>query len=191
MKNKLIMVVGILIALLVLLLGGTWVYRLLNPTVPTSALTPNPFGGLTASTTPAGVSTGSMELKTQDGSNVLVTDFIHSGETASDVENQGSYVLAGSLGYCLGNGVCPSGASTTEYNITYDSQYQSFNVALLKEPLGQSRLDAEQFLTQRLGISATQLCTLNYNVGTPYWVNQQFSGVNLGFSSCLSAVKLP
>ena len=131
-----------------------------------------------------------MTIPTHGGS-AVVEDFIHNGETWSDVVNPGSYILAGSTGYCLANGVCPSGATTTDFKITYESGTSFFNIVLLKEPLGAMRQEAERFLKSRLGLSEQNMCLLNYFVGTPYNVNPTYAGTNLGFSFCPGATVLP
>lgn len=144
------------------------------------------FGAATSST-----GTAMMSLVTQNGE-IAVTDFINNGETVADIENPGSYVLAGSLGYCLADGTCPSGAPTTDYNITFNEKTHFFNIVLLNEPLGTIRLAAERFIVSRLGgIGEQEACSLKYYVGTPYWVNSAYDNKNLGFSFCPGATVLP
>ena len=116
---------------------------------------------------------------------------MHNGESWADIQNPGSYILAGSAGYCLADGTCPHGASTDEFNISYNSASSFFNIVLLKEPLGATRVATEQFLGDRLGLSEQDMCVLNYFVGTPYYVSENFSGKNLGFSFCPGATTLP
>lgn len=135
--------------------------------------------------------TSTITIAGQDNASLEVRDFIHNGETIQDVVNPGNYVLAGSLGYCLADGTCPKAADTSTFSISYDEKNASFGIVLLKEPLGETRLAAEAFLSSRLGISRAQLCSLNYYIGTPYWVNEQFSAHNLGFSLCPDATTLP
>ena len=118
-------------------------------------------------------------------------DFIHNGETVADTVNPGTYVLAGSLGYCLADGSCPSGAPTTSFAISYDEKIRFFNIVLLEEPLGVTRFEAEQFLANRLGLSREQLCSLDYSIGAPYWINDAYADKNLGFSMCKGATPLP
>lgn len=144
--------------------------------------------------TPGGSGTttpNQMVLSSAEGKAIITKDFIHNGETIADVMNPGSYQLAGSLGYCLANGTCPGGATSTDFNISYNGTTQFFNIVLLKEPLSLSRNAAEQFLGTLLGISNDQLCSLKYFVGTPYYVNSFYSGKNLGFSFCPGATVLP
>lgn len=142
-----------------------------------------------SSGTPATIA--SRSLITQSGETVTVNDFIRNGETVPDAVNPGSYILAGSLGYCLSDGSCPTGAKSDSFNVSYNEKTHFFNVILLTEPLGTGRLEAEQFIMARLGISEQQACSLNYYVGTPYWVNEAYAGKNLGFSFCPGATALP
>lgn len=135
--------------------------------------------------------TGTLSFTTRSGVVVTVKDFIHNGETVTDVQNPGSYVLAGSLGYCLADGTCPRGAVTEEFSISYSEKTHLFNIVLLTEPLGEIRHKTEQFLVGRLGLTEQQLCSLDYTVGAPYWVNEAYDSKNLGFSFCPGATKLP
>ena len=132
-----------------------------------------------------------ISFATPSGVTVTVKDFIHNGETVPDVQNPGSHVLAGSLGYCLADGSCPRGAPTTNFSVSYNEKTHFFNIVLLKEPLGAVRLEAERFLIDRLGITEQQACSLNYSIGAPYWVNETYDDKNLGFSFCTGATKLP
>ncbi len=132
-----------------------------------------------------------LSLKTQYNGSLSVRDFLHNGETAADPVNKGMYLLAGSAGYCLPDGTCPKGADSEHFSITYNQKGDFFNIVLLQEPLGAVRREAEAFLEERLGISGEILCTLNYFVGVPYFVNSTFSDRNLGFSFCKVATQLP
>lgn len=153
-----------------------------NPTTtsPSGTIFPSSFSA-----------TSTVTIAGQDSTAIEVRDFVHNGETIQDVVNPGNYVLAGSLGYCLADGTCPKAADTQAFSISYDEKSASFGIVLLKEPLGETRLAAEAFLSSRLGISRAQLCSLTYYIGTPYWVNEQFSANNLGFSLCPDATTLP
>lgn len=143
-----------------------------------------------ASTSTGSQTAPSISIDTQAGS-ATVLDFIHNGVTWADAENQGSYLLAGSAGYCLSNGTCPGGASTTDFSISYNSSTSFFNIVLLTEPISRARSEAELFLESQLGIQPQALCTLKYFVGTPYYVNTFYAGKNLGFSFCPGATVLP
>ncbi len=175
------------LALITLVIVGIKLLLPAKPVHPPSQTT-LPEAGPNNTNTTAGA--GTMTVKAKLGP-VVVTDFIHNGLTGPDTQNPGTYYLAGSPGYCLSDGTCPHGASATEFNITYDTKAQFFTIALVAEPLGTIRGKAERFLLNTLGISETQLCTLNYYVGTVSALNEQFAGRNLGFSFCPNATVLP
>ena len=123
---------------------------------------------------------------------VATLDFINNGITGADPQNPGTYYLAGSA--CVPQATypgCPSGASTTSFDIKYDAGPQFFTVTLLAEPLGAARDEAERFMLNALGTTGDKLCTLYYYVGTTEDINPQFTGKNLGFSSCPGATALP
>ena len=159
---------------------------------------PQPTPGLpvASSTTPGtdGSSqpgTAQISVATRSGGAIAVADFIHNGETVADVVNPGSFVLAGSLGYCLADGSCPTGAPADSFTISYNENTHFFNVVLLTEPIGAARREAEQFFISRLGIVPQQACGLIYSIGAPYWVNTTYDDRNLGFSFCPGATVLP
>lgn len=122
---------------------------------------------------------------------IETNDFIHNGTTVQDAENPGQYYLAGSIGYCTPDGVCPTGAPSDEYHIVYFSQDRYFVIALLQEPLGKARLDAEQFLQNTLGINKTAMCAMKYYLSTQADTNANYAGKNLLFSFCPGATPLP
>ncbi len=158
-----------------------------TPTLPiagSATSSPDGFG-----TTP--LATGKTSMGVQGGGTLVVTDFIHNGETIADTVNPGLYVLAGDLGYCLADGSCPTAASTSDFKVSYNSKTNFFTIVLLKEPLGAVRLAAEQFVSSRLSIVGQQACGLHYSIGAPYWVNTLYDSKNLGFSFCPGATVLP
>ena len=132
-----------------------------------------------------------MTLAAQDGSTIVVHDFIHNGVTIPDTANTGQYLLAGNLGYCFSDPQQCQAAPSSDFNVYYNSTRQSFIIALTKQPIGQARLDMEQFMLATLGITQQQMCGLNYFVGVTKYINAQFSGKNLGFSFCPGATVLP
>lgn len=122
------------------------------------------------------------------GGAIQTVDFINDPTTVKDPINSSYYYL----GYHVNEGVPDQTASDNPpYTITYISETQYFNVALLQEPIGIIRKEAQQYLMARLGISQDQMCQLNYTVSVPNRVNSQFSGRNLGFSFCPGATPLP
>lgn len=118
-----------------------------------------------------------MTVATQNGSAIAANDFIHNGVTTPDPSNAGNYYLTGS--------------STNGYAIGYRVTSQFFTIALEQEPLGETRVAAENFLLSALGINKSQACGLNYYVGTDVYVNNLYAGKNLGFSFCPGATALP
>lgn len=122
---------------------------------------------------------------------VVIKDFIHNGVTGADPQNKGLYFVAGSPGYCMPDGTCPGGASSTDFNVVYDSDLQFFTVTLLAEPIGQVRTATEQFMLQTLGVSQNDLCALHYYLGTIKGLNDAYADRNLGFSFCPGATVLP
>jgi hypothetical protein len=125
------------------------------------------------------------------GTGVVATDFIHNRVTLKDEANPGGYLLAGNFGYCYPDiGRCQAGPEVP-YSVYFDTVYQTFTITLIREPIGQARLDAEAFLERTLGLRKDQLCALNYSVNVTRYVNEQFTGRNLGFSFCPGAAVLP
>lgn len=184
-----IIIVAILLgALLALILGGT------SPdqptpgqpvTLPESGTTDIPLGkGL-----PSGP--GTMTIADFEGRPIVTNDFINNGVTIPDGANKGRYLLAGQLGYCVEDPAPCRAGTETDFNIYYDSQDEAFTIALLAEPLGQTRLGIQTYLARTLGIGEQDMCRLEYYVGTPSDVNSFFTGKNLGFSFCPGATRLP
>lgn len=131
------------------------------------------------------------QLMLATGEQILVNDFIANGVTFEDPANTGSYYLAGKLDYCLEDGTCPD-TKTPEFSILYLEDGQNLIVSLNEEPLRDSRLKAERYLMEALGISRQQMCSLSYTVGTTVSVNEVYGSItNLGFSFCPDAVQLP
>jgi hypothetical protein len=126
----------------------------------------------------AGVSSGGIKT----------LDFINDPTTVKDPINPGYYYL----GYHVASGVSdPTATDNPPYIIAYISATKYFNIALLQEPIGPVRMEAEQYLMMRLGISHGQMCQLDYMVSVPVQVNSQYAGTNLGFSFCPGAIPLP
>lgn len=136
-----------------------------------------PTSGSANTTVPGG--TVSMTLPTPGGAVLHTKNFLASPETKADSVNTGYYYL----GY--------SASESAPYLIQYIAATNYFNIELLREPLGATRKAAETYLMSALGVSAEELCSLDYTVGTPNSVNSTYAGTNLGFSFCPDAVKLP
>ena len=147
-------------------------------TLPVSgSVTPTPTASTNPSLATSPQTLQTMILATQSGTTVVASDFIHNNVTLPDPSNDGNYYLTGS--------------STSGFAIGYRTPAQFFTIALEQEPIGQTRIAAENFLLSTLGISQNQLCSLNYYVGTDVHTNSLYAGKNLGFSFCPGATVLP
>jgi hypothetical protein len=127
----------------------------------------------------------------QNGAQITTNDFVNNGTTIPDASNPGRYLLAGDLEYCVRDPQKCRAGTDMSYNVYYDSTTGAFTIALKEEPLGATRTRMEQFLLQTLGSTQSEMCTLNYWVGTTVYVNDYYSGKNLGFSFCPGATPLP
>lgn len=162
--------------------------------VPGTTTTLPVSGSITSVPSGSGMSSGvvpTFPLTTQTGSTVSALDFINNGVTIPDTANPGGYLLAGNLGYCLSDPQKCQAAPETNFSVYYLSGPKSFLIDLTEEPIGQARLGMEQFMLKTLGITEQQMCSLNYLVGVTRYVNEQYTGKNLGFSFCPGATLLP
>jgi len=123
------------------------------------------------------------------GGDIAVRDFISDDTTFNDPSNPDVYFIARSSIECYPD--CGPGASQSAFNISYFKPTRSFTIAILEEPIGQSRIDAENYLMNVLGITSTQMCELDQYTSTDTQTNPAFAGIPLGFSFCPGAIKLP
>lgn len=145
-------------------------------------------GAVPPAATSSAVRTVSLAVK---GGTVAANDFINNGTTIPDAANAGRYLLAGDLGFCPTDPQKCQAGPVVGFNIYYDSEHQSFNIALVVEPIGQTRLAMQQYLGTVLGLTEAQMCSLNYLASVPLSINEQYAGKNLGFSFCPGATPLP
>ena len=118
-------------------------------------------------------------LPTTDGGYVAVLNFLANADTVSDPLIEGYYNVGGFT------------TIKEPFMIIYITATKYFNIELLQEPIGHSRELAEQYLKQRLGISTSEMCRLNYSIGAPSSVSGLYGGAELGFSFCPGATVLP
>lgn len=182
----------LIIAIIVLLLGIiiaslVWSFFFAPKPTPTTPDTPVtlPAGGNVNvtpvdQTTTQPTNTPLLTVSTQDGATIEVNDFTKNSLTTPDRSNADNYRLTG-------DALVP----TTNFDAYYIGSSKAFVITLTKEPLGQARLDMEQFMVSTLGIGEQQLCSLNYYVGTTRYINERYSTKNLGFSFCPGATVLP
>lgn len=185
--NRIWTIVGIIV-LIGIIGGATW-YLLREP----AAQTPNTNTPDVSFPTASGVNGGStttsggiptFSVPARQGNGVSVRDFRgDAGVTANAYDNQGYYLLSGNPE--------PAAGQDDPYEIHYSAFDGSFGIQLNTEPLGRMRLEAEQKLMGMLGISPADMCRLNYVVAVQADLNETYRGVNLGFSFCPGAVKLP
>lgn len=176
MKRSLIIAIILLLALVAI---GIFFFVRSNTNTSSNG---GSYGLLPGSNTSLPSSDGStprISIKGADGKEILVKNFLVLPEVKEDSDNTGYY----NLGYQ------PNEAAP--YRISYISETTFFNIALLQEPIGQTRLQAETFLSNILGLSKEEMCGLNYSISVPNSVSSNYSGMNLGFSFCPGAVKLP
>lgn len=128
-----------------------------------------------------------MSVAAQNGTMTTI-NFLSEASTTKDPINSGYYYLGPHPYEGVGSATT---TASPPYMITYIASTQYFIIALLREPIGSVRLQMQSYLLDYLGITASEACNLNYMVSVPYWVNQTFSGRNLGFSFCPGAVVLP
>ena len=193
MNIKFVMVIAVIVGILAL--AFVWFFFLhpsAQTTTPQQQSVTFPSSG-TVTTNPSSTASGAstMLVGSLSGNAIVTSDCIHNGTTIPDTANAGHYLLAGNLGYCVSDPQKCQAGPTTDFNVFYDSTNGSFTVALLKEPLGQVRVEMEQFLMQTLGITQEDMCRLNYYVGTTSSVNPRYDSKNLGFSFCPGATALP
>jgi len=196
MNTKLVLWIGI-VFFGTIVVGVVW--YLMSPSTVVTQQSPStatlPISGsasfpVTSSGSDTEAPVSKMDLTLQDGTSVIVNDFIHNKITLPDIANAGWYMLAGNLGYCLSDQQKCQAASAADYTVSYNSAQQSFLITLA-EPIGQARLSMEAFMIKTLGLTEQQLCNINYLVSVTRYVNTQYAGKNLGFSFCPGAVKLP
>jgi hypothetical protein len=189
------------IVLLIVLIGLVFALIQHNQPAPsnTTASSTNPFPisgnssqnttGSNGTTSGSSGNTGLYSVENTMGGTILTKNFMNNSSTVVDPNNKDDSYLAGAPAYCT-NTSCPP-APTEDYYILYRQSSKAFIIGLLNEPLGQSRLEAQQFLMNALGITQTQMCDLNYYVLTTGDVNPVYTGKNLGFSFCPGATALP
>lgn len=186
MNKKMVIIGGVVLVVLIALVA---VLTLLQKEQPAPIEEPTTFP--TGSTTTSGGEPGGtnpnarLVIKGVTGDSIITRDFLKLSTTVADPSNEGYYQL--------GNHFPLPGESATEdpnYVITYIAATQYFNVVLYKEPLARSRIEAEQYLMQTLGISRERMCFLSYTLSTPNSVNEYYTGRNLGFSFCPGSIPL-
>lgn len=89
-----------------------------------------------------------------------------------------------------------AGSYESNYLISYlpynaENSQIEFNILLNALPLSKARLEAEDVLRAKLGVTNQELCKMNVSVYVFKWVDENYAGENLGLSFCKNAVPLP
>lgn len=185
-KTLLVIIIFAGVAVTALLVGVGWYFSKNTnpPTQPTvtnsttSGSIPSNNTVTTGSVPTPGTTQTALSVQGINGATIAIKDFIHASSTVVDPNNQGQYFLNNT----------GKQKSVVPYNILYVAADQSFTIALLQEPIGDSRRQAESALQNSLGISESDMCNLRYRVLVSHSVNSYYSGKNLGFSFCPDAI---
>lgn len=121
---------------------------------------------------------GEIEIVIDEAQSITISDVRTDPETYH--MGNGTYSLTGFL----------NNTPETQFNITFTEADGSFAVALIKEPLAESRKAAEAFLQEKLKVAPETLCELSIYVGVPISINAALSKGNLGISYCPGAFPL-
>ena len=193
MKNSTLWIAGsVLLILTVVIIVGAYLFfaQVRQPVGPEETV-PGTYFPTSGGISGGGSTTQTRSLTLAGGERIVVKDFLANGITFKDPANDGAYYLAGKLEYCLEDGTCPD-TKTPDFSILYQEADQSFSISLNDEPLKASRLLAERYLREALGMSEGEMCELRYSLGTTVSVNEAYGSItNLGFSFCEGAVALP
>jgi hypothetical protein len=127
-----------------------------------------------------------LTIQGRGGEKFTVPNFFQSGVAKEDVMNKGTYYL----GNVLPVDITP-GFKMPSYTVTYYPSSHYFNVVLYTKPLRQARNDAETFLRKTLNMQLSNLCSLDYSVSVPGFVDKEYTSRDLRFSACPSATPLP
>ncbi|MFZ1987989.1 MAG: hypothetical protein WAV21_03100 [Minisyncoccia bacterium] len=122
-----------------------------------------------------------IDLTNEDGTTIQVKNFKLNPLVTKDPNNPKAYNFAGAN----------PALTKPPYHSFYIDSDESFHIALYIEPLGAYRVQAEQDLMGKLGLSEQNMCLLKYVVAVGPGVNDTYVGKNLGFSFCPGATKLP
>lgn len=174
--------IGIVVALMLI---GLIAWILLGTTVPPPVIDPIPVDQF-PSGTGALPSDDILTVATTKGA-LRVRNFLADEETVADPVNKGYYYLGNHFPF---DGDFASTTLSVPYTITYIESTQYFNISLFAEPISKSRMEAEKYLLDHVGITKEQMCILNYMVSVPNFVSPLFAGDSLGFSFCPGAIEI-
>ncbi len=183
MKNTLI----IIALIIVLVLGVLIFFQLRNPSGTPHVPNGNGPDGTSFPVPDDEPGKETVSLSGSSGEVLTVKNFLSDTTTVKDPVNDGYY----NLGYHTFSSISkPPATPNPPYTITFVADTNFFNITLLAEPIGAYRQQAEEYLRGHLGISEADMCRLKYTLAVPGFVNENYSGSNLGFSFCPGSVPL-
>ena len=77
------------------------------------------------------------------------------------------------------------------FEIQYSEPEGTISVFLYREPLGETRRSAASYLTQKFGLTETDLCRVVTDVRVSPYVNALYAGKGIGLPRCRGSVVLP
>lgn len=172
--KKLLLIFALIFVLLLVAIGA-WILKGKQTSTQTAATSTPPVTFPTA--------TGGDGQVAPVGA-IQARSFLDDADVAQDPDNPGYYYL----GYRTFGA---QGVQNPPYLILFIKDTGLFQISLLQEPIGDARKAAEMYLQQKIGLTDDQMCSLDYFVSVPDSVNSRFASMNLGFSFCPGAVKLP
>jgi len=183
--NKVLLGTAVLLVGLALLLG---VWQLLPAPDPQEVSTDSPVAPIEPyfpdGTEPPAAVVGGQTVRLPLGpQEIPVRNFLQDSDVRMDDANPGFYYLGVDSLSELG--------SQEAFTIQYIAQTGFFTISLLQRPFASVRLQAEDTLQARLGISRAQLCDLRYTLAIPGFIDAAASGVDYRFSHCSDALPLP
>ena len=123
-------------------------------------------------------------LPSDKNKNIELDNFLSKPGVSGDINNPGSYFLGNTF-------VADSQSNNSPaYVVVFDAKTKYFNIALLKKPLGQARLEMESYLQKLLNTDKDTMCSLSYSVSVPAYVDEAASGIDYRFSFCANAKPL-
>lgn len=175
-----------IIILIIIALSGSLIFYASNAVAPQNQEAPEQKVEFDGGVFPLDTNT---ETSNSGVDNDLFNKIVSDPEVVEDAMNPGDYIVYGDPSYCLGETTCDTTASGA-FTINLDSATNVLSVGLYEKPLAQSRLQAEEFLMNKFNLTAAEMCNLTYYVSTPYWVSDEYAGVDLKFSFCPGSVIL-
>jgi hypothetical protein len=210
-SNTIYFIIGSFILILIIWVTVVFSFRAATPSTTTGTNQNDPFGfGIISNGPPVvgGTTQGGTQTGTQATSTMLVSSFgtvplpvrdflkdvdvitVHD-KRASDSYSLGSFPYPyNKEGYATDTPKIPE-ALDRGYEILYFPAEKSFNVTILKEPLGEVRATAANDLAGRLGISTDEVCAVLVDVRIVGTANEIYGGRHVGFAGCKGAVKFP